>query len=86
MQDQITISKTALNEVVTEAVRHELAPFIESKNVDELVTRQDTARKLDISLPTLDKQTALGKIKAYRFGKLIRYKMSDIMGALEAIN
>jgi len=83
-----SISVDKLSALIREALRKELA-FFNSADIDELLTRSKTAELLGISLPTLDSYTASGKVPAYRIGgdsKLIRYKRSEVLEALEAIN
>ncbi len=53
---------------------------------DKLLTRQQTADTLQISLVTLWTWTKKGVISANRIGNKIRYKESDIMNALQSIN
>lgn len=52
-----------------------------SKN---LLSRNEAARYLGISLPTLSKLTAKGRLKSYRLGNLIKYKLEDLETALNA--
>lgn len=47
-----------------------------------LLTRAETARILQISLPTLHVYTKRGLIKSYRIGTKIRYKFKEIEEAL----
>jgi excisionase family DNA binding protein len=51
----------------------------------ELKTRKVTAKKLGISLPTLNSYTKKGIITAYRIGSQIRYKSNEIEEALQKI-
>lgn len=51
-----------------------------------ILTRQETAALLGISLPTLHRYTMSGVITAYRLGTKVRYRMSDIQDALRRIN
>lgn len=50
---------------------------------DRLLTRQETARLLKISLPTLDDWTKTGVIKAKRIGTRIRYAHCDVEAAIK---
>jgi excisionase family DNA binding protein len=48
----------------------------------EFKTRKATAKKLGISLPTLNEYTKTGIIPAYRIGSRVRYKSNEIEKAL----
>ena len=48
---------------------------------DELLTREQAAEKLKVSLPTLNELTKSGKIPGYRIGNRLRYKASEIINA-----
>ena len=52
---------------------------------DELLTRQQTAERLKISLPTLNELTKNGKITGYRIGNRVRYKAIEVQQALTQI-
>lgn len=51
----------------------------------ELLTRQQVARMLKISLPTLNEFTKTGKIQAHRIGSRVRYKHNEVVAALASI-
>ncbi len=51
-----------------------------------MLTRAETARKYRITLSTLDKYTRQGRIKGYRIGGRILYKIAEIDQNLEAVN
>lgn len=51
-----------------------------------LLTRQEVAKWLDISLPTLHAWTKNGILQAYRIGNKVRYKKSEVLDALQTIN
>lgn len=52
----------------------------------ELLTRQQVAERLKISLPTLNELTKSGKITGYRIGNRVRYKAPEVQQALTQIN
>lgn len=57
-----------------------------SKKTDsDLKSRKETARILNISLPTLHLFTKEGIIRAYRIGNRVLYKQEDIENALSVI-
>lgn len=51
-----------------------------------LLTRQEVAKWLDISLPTLHAWTKKGILQAYRIGNKIRYKKNEVLDSLQSIN
>jgi len=52
---------------------------------EKIFTREETCKRLGISLPTLWQYTKSGKIKAVRIGSRIRYRKSDIDSALKNV-
>ena len=46
---------------------------------DDLITRNDTAKILKISLPTLHNWTKIGLLPSYKVSSRVRYKRSEIM-------
>lgn len=57
----------------------------QSPQTPEYLTRQETAKRLSISLVTLNEWTKTGRIQGYRIGTRVRYKATDIDKALKAI-
>lgn len=53
---------------------------------ERLLTRQETADYLSVSLVTLYHWTKGNIIPAYRIGKKVRYKESEVLLALKKIN
>ena len=47
-----------------------------------ILTRQETAELLNISLPTLHDYTKRGLIKAFRLGYKVRYRSADVHDSL----
>jgi hypothetical protein len=73
------ISVTELKEILTDVVRAEIAQCnLASKNDNELMTREETARFLKITLPTLNSWTKSGKVIAYRIGARVYYIKHEI--------
>ncbi|MBC7915399.1 MAG: helix-turn-helix domain-containing protein [Pyrinomonadaceae bacterium] len=78
--------KTIISDCVSEAVKKEIASFIApSEPQKQILTRQETAELLNISLPTLHDYTKRDIIKAYRLGHKVRYKREDVFAALNII-
>lgn len=57
-----------------------------SKDPEVLLTREETAEMLSVSLVTLWKWTKDDIIPAYRIGSKVRYKKSEILLALKQMN
>lgn len=57
-----------------------------TKDSEILLTREQTAEMLSISLVTLWKYTKDDLIPAYRIGTKVRYKKSEILLALKQMN
>lgn len=77
-----------LRDTIAMVVREELQLFAKGliqaeKAPEELISRTDVAKQLDISLPTLDSYVRKGIIKGYRFGKHIRFKKSEVLDCLK---
>ncbi|REG89897.1 helix-turn-helix domain-containing protein [Winogradskyella sediminis] len=74
------------NEIL-EGVRDILSNFKNQDDKEErLLTREETAEILSISLVTLWKWTKTDVIPAFRIGSKVRYKKSQILTALEKMN
>ena len=89
MEQQIltTYSKNDIFKIVSEAVETTVSKLLRTQPTDPtLLTRQQTAQILSISLPTLDDYTRHGIIPASRIGTRIRYKKADIYTALKEIS
>ncbi len=75
--------KALLAECVSETVQKQIAQLINpSLPEKQILTRQETAKLLNISLPTLHDYTKRDIILAYRLGYKVRYKLVDIQSAL----
>lgn len=81
---QLIIPIDDLKKVIKESVLEVLEsiqPNTQSVD-DNLLTRQETAKYLHISLGTLDSYTKNGFIKAEKLGHRVLYRKSDINEAL----
>ncbi len=61
------------------------APKNEELVDEKLLTRIETSKKLNISLPTLHSYTKRGILKGYRVGVRVLYKYSEVESALSQI-
>lgn len=83
--ENITIEELK-NELITK-FKQLLKSFLEQQEkVDELLTRQETANILKISLVTLWNWTKKDIIPAYRIGTKVRYKNREVLESLKKRN
>lgn len=83
------ISIAELKNLISEVLRTELKNLNDSqpeKETTELITRLQTAKILNVSLPTLNDWTKKGIIKGYRIGSRVRYKKNEVFEALKLVD
>ena len=73
--------------VISETVREELQKMNTPtpQQETEYITRQETARILGISLPTLHDWTKKGVIIGYRISTRVRYRKNEVLQALQQV-
>ena len=76
-----------LSEMIRESLRDELQQFRHArpKSETKYLTRQETARRLRISLVTLTDWVNRGKICAHKIGGRVLFRDSDVEAALNQI-
>ena len=75
--------RNLISECVSETVKKEIAKLITPPEPQkQILTRQETADFLAISLPTLHDYTTRGIIQGHRLGGTVRYKIEDIQKSL----
>ncbi|OLY91218.1 DNA binding domain-containing protein, excisionase family [Cnuella takakiae] len=83
------ISLDALQSSIAACVKKEVEAALEvnarTKSKDDFISRKDAAKLLSISLPTLHEWTKNGTIPAYRVGKFVRYKSTEVSGCMNKI-
>ncbi|WP_339835862.1 helix-turn-helix domain-containing protein [uncultured Flavobacterium sp.] len=83
--ENITVEELK-NELIIE-FKQLLKSFLEQQEkADELLTRQETANILKVSLVTLWDWTKKDVLPAYRIGYKVRYKKSEVLESLKKIN
>ena len=85
MENQVLIQKTSWSELRTmlcATMEEYLRPVTVEKKVSSILTRQEAARMLNVSLPTLHFWTKEGIVKGTRIGSRVRYRLTDIEAAL----
>lgn len=70
---------------VSEAFK-DFANSMQSKEDDILLSREETAKMLSVSLVTLWDWTRKDIVPAYRIGNKVRYKKSEVISALQKMN
>jgi excisionase family DNA binding protein len=85
MENQILIQKASLSELkemISDTMEQYLRPMAADKKVPAILIRQQAAKMLNVSLPTLHCWTMDGIVRGTRIGTRIRYRMADIEAAL----
>lgn len=87
MNNLILISESEFRAVLSEILKSELATFrpVDQPKDNSLITRQEAAELLGISLPTLSTYAAEGRVQSYRIGSRIRYKRDEVLNSVSAI-
>lgn len=85
-----TYHGTELKTLISDCIKESLLSLdLGKSSTDEkpkqILTRQETANFLQVSLPTLNNYTKEGLIKAFRLGNKVRYKYDDVIDALKRI-
>lgn len=94
MNQPVLLSPIALPDLVSEitrevtrAMRTEVAamPTTQPAAPEEVLTRDQAAQLLGITLPTLREYTHRGLVNGYRIGTRVRYKRSEVVASLTRI-
>lgn len=76
-----------LANAIVEKLRPQFPPKAkEQLTDDQFLTRKETSKKLNISLPTLHSYTQKGILIGYKVGVRVLYKKSEVEGSAIAIN
>ena len=81
----ITDFKKEIMSSVNEAFK-DFANSMQSKENNTLLSREETAKMLSVSLVTLWDWTRKDIVPAYRIGNKVRYKKSEVISALQKMN
>ena len=75
-----------LSKCLSGIIKSEISGIINSAEpLKEILTRQETADFLNLSLQTLHEYTKKGIVKSHRIGNSVRYKREDILQSLTEI-
>jgi excisionase family DNA binding protein len=84
LEDLRGIITDAVSKTVSQAVSEEFNKRgIKEEKAYEYLTRQEVAKKLGVTLPTLWDWTKKGKIQGAHIGSRVRYRASDVEAALK---
>jgi len=86
--ETIQINNLEVNELqslIEDSVKKVLDAIQPKQPETELITRQQTAEILGITLVTLNTWSKLGKIPSYRIGTRVRYKRSEVLDSLSVV-
>lgn len=94
MKEQLTLtslSGTELKGLIIDCLKEtfQTLDFLKPQPATEpkqILSRNQTAKLLLISLPTLHSYTQQGLIKAVRIGCSVRYRLDDVLKSLTLIN
>lgn len=67
-------------------VLKDFANNLQNNDNETLLTREETAKLLSVSLVTLWDWTKKDIVPAYRIGNKVRYKKSEVLNALQQMN
>ncbi|MCA0349377.1 MAG: helix-turn-helix domain-containing protein [Bacteroidetes bacterium] len=84
-----TITEEEFTNKILLGVKSVLENFSENYSLnssDKLLTREETAELLSVSITTLWDWTRKDIIPAYRIGTNVRYKKNEVLEALQKIN
>lgn len=81
----IPLTEEEFQQQITEAIIRAMATFAPAKTETEYMSRNETAAKLSITLPTLNEYTKAGRIKGYKIGRRVLYRKDEVEAALIAI-
>ena len=91
MKDSIilqNINTTDLTQLIKDGVKSQLEDFkktLNTHNPDELLTREQTCKFLQIDSSTLWAWTNKGKVKAYGIGNRRYYKKAELLESLQLV-
>tara|TARA_B110000881_G_scaffold146941_1_gene130094 strand:- start:56 stop:337 length:282 start_codon:yes stop_codon:yes gene_type:complete len=91
MKDSIilqNLNTTDLTQLIKDGVKSQLEDFKETLNThnpDELLTREQTCKFLQIDSSTLWAWTKKGKVKAYGIGNRRYYKKAELLESLQLV-
>lgn len=88
MDTQVIVTGTTVESLIQEiaqAVSRELTSLtpVPRSEQDDLLSREEAAKLLRITLPTLRNRTKEGRLKGHRMGNRVLYLRSEVIAALQ---
>lgn len=83
IEELVNILETRLSNSIEQKILTIIQDKAERK--ETLLTRKDAAQKLGVSLSTLHALSKEGTVQSYRLGGQIRYKESELEGAMQQV-
>lgn len=78
------VTPEQLREIIREVIVEEVPKLIPQRTTGEkYYTRKEAAKRVRITMPTLDKYIQEGKIKAHRLGRRVLFSEEEIKKAIE---
>lgn len=85
-----SISEESIREIISTAIVESLKNVLANNPVSQeqsvLLNRNEAAKLLGVSLPTLSKWTKEGRIPAHRIASRVRYKRAELIDSLAKMN
>ena len=75
--------QNAINNSVNNALQNHFKTAAPGPQAEKYLTRKETSKLLNVSLPTLNEYTKKGKLNACRFGVRVLYKLTEIEATLK---
>lgn len=75
--------QNVINSSVNNALQNHFKTAAQVPPAEKYLTRKETSKLLNVSLPTLNEYTKKGKLNACRFGVRVLYKLTEIEATLK---
>lgn len=79
------ISRDELKQIIVDVFQTLITPP-PAQVENDFITRKETAKRLGLSLPTLNEYSKTGVIPSYRIGSRVRYKSNEIEDCLQKVH
>lgn len=77
--------KEILKETISTELERLLNEVLDDKSKDDFLTRYETSKLLNLSLPTITKYVKQGIIPAHRIGNRILFKRNELLDSLKDV-
>ena len=86
--NKVTISEVSLEELIFK-IKELITVKVDNEQLfpkEDFLSREETAKLVKISLPTLNQWTKEGILLSYRIGKRILYRKSEVEEAVQLVS